>query len=433
MELIAISLLLVAAGAQQGSSPTVERCPGYENATNIACVNRYAAVLPYPFDRATAANGAEPANDTFIATSVPSDGSFAQLRNASFVVFDESRGLDILGPAPKLEKVFDAPPSDSIHEAPVYVPGLNAIIYSLPHQGIYQQQIINLNATPPTLSNFTTSPPVYAVNGGKYYQGKMYWAAEASFSFPSPTDPALIQQQAPGIYMLDPFTREVTTLINNYFGQRLNSPNDLFIDSRGDIFFTDSWYGYAINVTVYPVLSANTYRFRPSTGALSIVENTLEQPNGIGISPNGRTMYVSIALLLTSRVQPITDTGLTNFSNAPVDRLPRYTVNPLGGKSVYAFDINFAPPGNYLTNKRPIWYAETFADDGFHVTKEGYLLGAAGAGVDVLSEYGELIMRIEVGAAIENLQFAGPDLWLFGLGGIFKVSGLGRISGLIDE
>ncbi|KAK3109629.1 hypothetical protein LTR53_016905, partial [Teratosphaeriaceae sp. CCFEE 6253] len=407
---ILISALATSAAAQRGfTPPTVERCPGYENATNVACVNRYAAVLPYPFERASASNGSEPANDTFVATSVPTDPSFATLQNASFVVFDQSRGLKILGASPKVEKVFDAPPNDSIHEAPVYSPELNAIIYSLPHQGIYQQQIINFNATAPILSNFTTDPPVYAVNGGKYYQGKIYWAVEASFSFPSPTNGSLIQQ-APGIYMLDPLTREVTTLVNNYYGQKLNSPNDLFIDARGDLWFTDSWYGYAINVTSPPVLSANTYRFRPSTGALSIVEDTLEQPNGIGISPDGRTMY-------------ITDTGLTDFTDVPVDVVPRYRVNPLGGKSVYAFDVQFAPPGNYLTNKRPIWYAETFGDDGFHVTTEGYLLGAAGTGVDVLSEFGELIMRIEVGAALENLQFAGPqrdEMWLFGAGGIFK-------------
>ena len=40
--------------------------------------------------------------------------------------------------------------------------------------------------------------------------------------------------------MLDPYTGNVTTLLNNYYGTQINSPNDLFIDSVGDIFFTDS-------------------------------------------------------------------------------------------------------------------------------------------------------------------------------------------------
>jgi len=231
-----VSLFVAFVSSQAGfSPPVVQRCPGLENDTNVACVIRYAAVLPYPFTRTSASNGVEPANDTFVDTSVPSDPSFSLLQNEPFVVFDQSRGLNILGSAPKLEKIFDTI-SDSIHEAPVYVPGLNAIIYSLPHQGIYEQQIINLNTTPPTISNYTTTPPVYAVNGGKLYQGMIYWAVEASFSFPDPSSSnGTLVEQTPGIYMLDPYSGNVTTLLNNYYGQLLNSPNDLFIDSRGDI------------------------------------------------------------------------------------------------------------------------------------------------------------------------------------------------------
>lgn len=420
-----ITYLLVWAAATHAQagfrSPVVEQCPHLANDSAVACVNNFAAVLPYPFQRASAENGVDPDNDTFVDTLVPSDGSFARLAQTTFVVFDRERGLDILGSAPKLERVFDTR-NDSIHEAPVYVPGLNAIIYSLPHQGVYQQQIINLNETQPSISNYTTNPPVYAVNGGKYYKGKVYWASEASFSFPSPTNGSTIEQ-APGIYELDPFTGNVRTLLNNYYGQQLSSPNDLFIDSRGDIYFTDSWYGYAINVTQYPVLSPQTFRFRPSTGAVSVVENTLGQPNGIGISPDGKTMYIS-------------DTGITDFEGVSPDEIPRYKFNKFGGRAVYAFDINFAPPGNYLTNKRPIWLAQTFAVDGMHVSREGYVLGASGSGIDVLSEWGELILRIEVGGQINNIQFAGPErreLWLFGSSGIWRVSGLAGMRGMVNE
>jgi gluconolactonase len=418
-------LLFIAATthAQSGfAPPVIEQCLNLANDSSVVCVNNYASVLPYPFIRATASNGSDPENDTFVDTSVPSDNSFAKVADATFVVFDRERGLDILGPAPKLERIFDTR-NDSIHEAPVYVPGLNAIIFSQPHQSVYQQKIINLNGTEPTISNYTTTPPVYAVNGGKYYKGKIYWASEASFSFPSPADGSTVNQ-TPGIYELDPFTGEVRTLLNNYYGQQLSSPNDLIIDSRGDIFFTDSWYGYAINVTTYPVLSPQTFRFRPSTGAVSVVENSLEQPNGIGISPDGKTMYIS-------------DTGITDFEGvAPDAPPPRYTFNKFGGRTVYAFDINFAPPGNYLTNKRPIWLAQTFAVDGLHVSREGYVLGASGSGLDILSEWGELLLRIEVGGEINNFQFAGPErreLWLFGPSGIWKVSGLKGLRGLENE
>ncbi|KAJ4290257.1 hypothetical protein N0V90_010472 [Kalmusia sp. IMI 367209] len=416
----ALVALLCASSVQSqadlsSSTSSIASCPGFEDDPSIACVNRYASALPVPFSRV------DPAADNFPFTQVPSDSSFERLRNATFIVFDQPRGLEIIGSAPKLERVFDTQ-NDSIHEAPVYVSGLNVIIFSLPHQGVYEQQIINLNNTPPTLENYTTTPPVYAVNGGKLYKDRIYWASEASFAFPDPTTGDTVQQ-APGIYVVDPYTNTTTVAVNNYYGTLLNSPNDLIIDSCGDIFFTDSWYGYAINVTVYPVHRPTTYRFRPSTGALSIVDETLGQPNGIGLSPDGKTMYVS-------------DSGVTDFEDVPADQIPRYKFDPFGGRAVYAFDVNEAPPGNYLTNKRPIWLAQTFAVDGLHVSREGYVLGAAGTGIDVLSEYGELLLRIEVGGEINNFQFAGEnrdELWLFGPSGIWRVSGLGDVHGMLDE
>ena len=116
-------------------TPIVQRCPGLENVSTVACVNDYAAVLPYPFIRASASDGADPANDTFVDTSVPSDPSFSRLlTDTPFIIFDQARGLRIVGAETKLERIFDTR-NDSIHEAPVYVGGLNAIIFSLPHQG----------------------------------------------------------------------------------------------------------------------------------------------------------------------------------------------------------------------------------------------------------------------------------------------------------
>ncbi|THZ79680.1 calcium-dependent phosphotriesterase [Aureobasidium pullulans] len=406
-----LSLSLGQALAQSGViNPLAQACPGLSNNTDVVCINRYASAMPPSFERQSSTGGAFSPNDTFVETQVPSDPSFSLVKNATFVVFDE-RGSQILGPSPKLESVF-ASRNDSIHEGPVYVPSLDAIIFSLPHQGIYQQQIVHLNGSTPRLENYTTIPPVYAVNGGKLFNGKIYWAVEAGFSFPSPQNGSLVAQR-PGIYELDPSTGEVTTLLNNYFGQAFNSPNDLWVDDQGDIWFTDSWYGYAINVSVYPVLRPATYRFRPSTGRVSIAEDSIAQPNGIGMSPDRRTMYIS-------------DTGVTDFENYPADGpLPRYSYNSLGGNSLYAFDVVVSPVGSYIVNKRPIYQAQTFGDDGFHVAQNGYLIAAEGGGVTVLSEYGEMLLRIETGFTVNNIQFAGPerkDLWVFGEGEIARVT-----------
>ena len=236
----AVLLLAAAHAAAQNPypgviSPLAQRCPTLANATNVACVNNYAAAMPPIFSRASS-NGEVSPNDSFPLTQVP-DPSFELVQKADFIVFDAARGADILGSAPVLEHVFDTR-NDSIHEAPIYVPELNAIIFSLPHEGIYRQQIISLNGSSPTIVNYTTIPPVYAVNGGKYYNGTVFWGAEASFDFPAP-DGTIIHQK-PGLYALDPISGNVTVLLNNYYGQQFNSPNDLWVDAVGDIWFTDS-------------------------------------------------------------------------------------------------------------------------------------------------------------------------------------------------
>lgn len=52
-----------------------------------------------------------------------------------------------------------------------------------------------------------------------------------------------------------------------------------------------SWFN-KLSDTV-PQLESATYRFTPSTGAIHLIEDTLQQPNGIAISPCGKTVYIS--------------------------------------------------------------------------------------------------------------------------------------------
>lgn len=46
-------------------------------------------------------------------------------------------------------------------------------------------------------------------------------------------------EQRPGIATLDPLTNKTVTLLNNYFGYYFNTVDDLFVDERGDVWFTD--------------------------------------------------------------------------------------------------------------------------------------------------------------------------------------------------
>lgn len=85
-----------------------------------------------------------------------------------------------------------------------------------------------------------------------------------------------------------------TTVADRYDGRRLNSPNDLVVAANGDIYFTDPPYGLAgqVNDPEKEIDVQGVYLIRASDGAVVLLA-TQSRPNGIGLSPDGRTLYVS--------------------------------------------------------------------------------------------------------------------------------------------
>jgi gluconolactonase len=80
-----------------------------------------------------------------------------------------------------------------------------------------------------------------------------------------------------------------TVLAERYQGKRLNSPNDLAIDGRDRIYFTDPRYSRRENLELD---REAVYRVDPD-GTLTCVVDTLTRPNGIAVSADGRTLYVA--------------------------------------------------------------------------------------------------------------------------------------------
>ena len=100
---------------------------------------------------------------------------------------------------------------------------------------------------------------------------------------------------APGIYLVNPLPPYNTTLIlNNFFGRQFNSLNDVSISPvNGDIYFTDTLYGYLQMFRPPPALPNQVYRFNPNTGAVTVVADGFDLPNGLQFSPNGSYAYVT--------------------------------------------------------------------------------------------------------------------------------------------
>jgi gluconolactonase len=75
-------------------------------------------------------------------------------------------------------------------------------------------------------------------------------------------------------------------------GARFNSPNDLVIRGDGNVYFTDPDFqspGGRIQGGTF------VYRIAPpfAAGEISIVDQNVDDPNGITLSPDGNTLYVS--------------------------------------------------------------------------------------------------------------------------------------------
>ncbi|HEY2934612.1 MAG TPA: SMP-30/gluconolactonase/LRE family protein [Acidobacteriota bacterium] len=84
------------------------------------------------------------------------------------------------------------------------------------------------------------------------------------------------------------------TLVDNYQGKRLNSPNDLIYKSNGDLYFTDPPYGLPQQaddprreLQVFGV-----YRFSVD-GKLTLLTSEMTRPNGLAFSPDEKTLYVA--------------------------------------------------------------------------------------------------------------------------------------------
>ena len=351
---MSIYLAAAAALAQEQpigvASPIVEKCGSNGK---VVCVNKYvrlrlfhvlhvftdpskAAVLPYHFNRTISNNDAD---YDFRNTSVPSDPSFDLLVNADFVVFDRERGARYLGSNPSYEFVFSV--SQAVHEAPIYSPTQNLLFLSqlAPPAGVLPQLVVNLNDDPPTLSDYLPNPPIYAPNAGTFRNGQLLYGASGG------NDSVGGTEQRVSIRTVDLATNQSTVLLNNYFGFYFNNINDLAIHPvTKDIFFTDpadSWFNGLTDTA--PQLPPASYRFNPDSGAVFLIENSLEEPNGIAFSPDGGTLYISDTASVSGSLAPGHGGGGTSYV-------------PTGKRAIYAYDVSKS--GTRVTNKRAFYLAQ---------------------------------------------------------------------------
>ncbi len=162
---------------------------------------------------------------------------------------------------------------------------------------------------------------------------------------------------------INPKTK-TTILADNFKDKKLNSPNDLWIDSKGGIYFTDPRYGKRNNLEQD---GENVYYLPPKGGAIKRVIDDMVRPNGIVGTPDGKKLYVA----------------------------------DHGGNKVFSYSIN---NNGTLSGKKLL--AEK-GSDGMALDSNGNLYITTDA-VLVYNPEGKLLQRIEVPERPSNVCF-GKD------------------------
>ncbi len=173
------------------------------------------------------------------------------------------------------------------------------------------------------------------------------------------------------LWSIDKKGKEVI-LLKDFEGHQFNGPNDLWIDPKGGIYFTDPYFqrDYWERKSPDPGMKGeNLYYLAKGKKAPVVVDNQFTKPNGVVGTPDGKHLYAA----------------------------------EIANKFIYKYDIQ---PDGSLANRRV--FCEDRAD-GITVDEKGNVY-LAGNGVTIYDPSGQKIEHIDVPSRwTANLCFGGKN------------------------
>ena len=108
-------------------------------------------------------------------------------------------------------------------------------------------------------------------------------------------------------------------LAARFEGKRFNAPNDIIVRRDGHIYFTDPAFGLQQDTREMDYYGV--FHITPK-GEIEAVARWKTRPNGITVSPNGRTLYVSDSDLRLVRAYDLDGKGAATNERVAIEKIP---------------------------------------------------------------------------------------------------------------
>lgn len=171
-------------------------------------------------------------------------------------------------------------------------------------------------------------------------------------------------------------------LANSFEGKKFNSPNDVVMDKKGNFYFTDPPFGLKDST-----LKEMDYHgvFRIGTdGSVRLLTKNCPTPNGIGLSPDNKTLYVA---------------------NTRPPKLFAWDLSPSGEISNERLLFDVEKLWNESKSKQP--------PDGMAINRDGIIFMTGPDGVLIFSPKGKHLGTIKTDKRTSNCTFDETETVLY--------------------
>lgn len=275
----------------------------------------------------------------------------------------------LFGPTPRIEVLVDGL---DWSEGPLVLPDGRVLCSDVPRNHILQWQ--------------EGKSSIWLANSGDAADDYSREPGSNGLALTTAGDLLLCQHGSRRVAQLDapldaPLPRYLS-VADRYRGKRFNSPNDLVVASDGSILFTDPPYGLPQDAE-RDLEFCGVYRVDPR-GLVTLLTKAYSRPNGIGLSPDEKTLYI----------------GNSDGKRAVV------TATPIDA------EFKLGTPRTLLDATELVGQVPGLPD-GLAVSRTGRIFATAPGGVWVLEADGTLLAKVRSDAPVSNVALSPAEDWLY--------------------